>query len=252
MNIALQAAILGVVQGLTEFLPISSSGHLIIFQKLFTSVTFSPVALSLVLHLGTLLALVVYFIKDWRILLSSKALIWSLILATIITAALILPFKDKIEQSFNNLQMVSIMLIVTSIILYIASHYQRVSSVKDVGWKNSLIIGIAQALAVMPGLSRSGVTIAAGIFSGLSMNTAIQFSFLLAIPTILGSTILEMHEVIQVASFSFWPLLAGFLAAFFTGLIAIRWLVKLLSINQKNLVYFAVYCFIIGLLTLFL
>ena len=250
MNLILQAIILGIIQGLTEFLPISSSGHLIIFQKLFSSSVFSPVALSLVLHLGTLLALIVYFIRDWKKFLASRSLIWAIILATLVTAVLAFPFKDKIEQSFNQLQLVGMMLIATAIILYLASRYHQGQPLNRVGYQNAIIVGAAQALAVIPGLSRSGITMAFGIFSGLSSSLALQFSFLLAIPTILGSTLLEIQEVASAVMVSFWPLLSGFLAAFLTGLLTIHWLTKFLPLNQKNLIYFAVYCFLLGIIIL--
>ncbi|NMB92229.1 MAG: undecaprenyl-diphosphate phosphatase [Parcubacteria group bacterium] len=252
MNILLfQAIILGLVQGLTEFLPISSSAHLVIMQEFFPIFKNSAVVFDLVLHLGSVLALLIFFLKDIKQILSSKKLIVNLILATIITVVIVFPFKSIIEKSFQNTKLAGLLLIITAIILFLASQRKN-NNQEEINPKKAIVIGLGQALAVFPGISRSGTTISFGIFSGLKVKEAFQFSFLLAIPAILGASILETKNVINISPELILPSILGLLISFLVGLIALKWLFKFLSLNQRNLKYFAFYCLVVGILTMIL
>jgi len=245
------AVILGIIQGLTEFLPISSSGHLVILQSFFPQMQANAIAFDLILHLGTVSALIIYFFKDFKQILASKKLILNVILATALTAILVLPLQNLVENSFRNPKFAGLMLIVTGLILYLAGRKTN-NNTEEVDYKKSCLIGLGQALAVLPGLSRSGTTISFGIFSGLKSKEAIRFSFLLAIPTILGASLLEIKELTSLSSIMSLPCIFGFFSSLIFGLIAIKWLMKILTLNQKNLIYFAVYCFAVGILTIIL
>ena len=245
------AIILGIIQGLTEFFPISSSGHLVILQSFFPQIQANAVAFDLILHLGTVSALIIYFFKDFKQILASKKLIFNLILASVITAILVLPFKDLVENSFKSPKLAGLMLVATGFILYLASRKTN-NTDEEINYKKSVLIGVGQALAVLPGLSRSGTTISFGIFSGLKSKEAARFSFLLAIPTILGASLLEIKELANLPSVLTLPSLFGFFTSLICGLITIKWLVKILALNQRNLIYFAIYCFGVGILTIIL
>lgn len=250
-NLVGLAVILGIIQGLTEFFPISSSGHLVILQSFFPQIQTQAVAFDLILHLGTASALIIYFFKDFKQIFTSKKLIFNLVLATALTVILVLPFNNLIESSFRSPKFAGLMLIVTGLILYLASRKTN-NTDEEINYKKSALIGVGQALAVLPGLSRSGVTISFGIFSGLKPKEAIKFSFLLAIPTILGASLLEIKELENLSRVLTLPSLFGFFTSLICGLIAIKWLVKILILNQKNLIYFAIYCFTLGILTIIL
>ena len=241
-----QVSFLGLVQGLTEFLPVSSSGHLVIIQHFLPLVNQQPVVLDLMLHLGSLLALLVYFFSKIKNIFIDKKLISSLILATIITVVIVFPFRKIVETSFSNLRFAGIMLIGTGIVLFLASR-KKGNNKDKVGFKEAIMVGLGQALAVFPGISRSGLTISAGIGSGLKSNVATEFSFLLAIPLITGAAVLEIPKIISVSSGLLLIYFIGFLVSFFVSLFSLKLLMKILKLNQKNLVYFAYYCFLVGL-----
>lgn len=251
MSLIIQSIILGIVQGLTEFLPVSSSAHLVIIQNFFPVFKNSAVVFDLILHLGTLLALIVFFFKDFKKILLNKELIINLLIATVITAIIAFPFKNIIEQSFQSIKFAGFMLILTAIILWLASK-KRNNNDNEIKPIKAIIIGLGQALAVFPGISRSGITISCGIFSGLKIQEAIKFSFLLAIPTILGAVLIESKNIINISQELILPSIYGLVLSFIFGLIALKWLYKFLSINQKNLIYFALYCFLLGVLTIIL
>jgi len=244
-----EAIFLGCVQGFTEFLPVSSSGHLVIAQHFLPAIASQPVSLDIVLHLGTLLALILYFRKEWKKILSSPRIILMIAIASIITVLLVLPFRSQVENSFSNPRLASVMLMLTGVLLFSASGIQY-NKKEMVHKKQAIIIGVFQALSVLPGISRSGATISAGIFSGLKSKTAVYFSFLTAIPVIFGAAALEASKGIEVIpSHLLLPYGVGFLVSLITGLLAIKWLMQIVSNNQKNLRYFAFYCLLLGLIT---
>jgi undecaprenyl-diphosphatase len=245
----LNLIILAIVQGLTEFLPISSSGHLAILQNIFQEVN---VSLDVFLHLATLLAVIVYFYKDilniikdfftWKKDSQNFRIAIYLIIASIPAAIVGLLFKKYIEGVFSNIILIAFGFIITSLFLFSAStkaNYPQ-SENKPLTLKNTFVIGIAQALAIFPGISRSGSTSSTGILLNLSKKDALKFSFLLAIPAILGASILEIRALTITSS-----ILIPFVLAFFSGLLGIYLFMNKISI--KNLKYFGYYCLFIGL-----
>lgn len=266
----LQAILLGIVQGLTEFLPVSSSGHLVLLQHLLhfkdSAVT---LAFDVALHFGTLLAVVLFFWRDLLAMLR-ESLAWIfrtprssaaaypsarlMILVGVATLPAVvvgLGFKDPIEELFVSPKVAGFGLLITGTLLWItrkvASHFKEA---KDISVRDSLLIGLAQAVAITPGISRSGSTIAAGLFCRLDQRFAARFSFLLSIPAILGSVILELPELKALGLTHLFPVILGTLASFLTGLLAIRWLLAIIGRGKLHL--FSFYCWAAGLLTLFL
>ena len=263
MNL-LNSIILGIIQGLTEFLPVSSSGHLVIFQKLL-NFNEPGIIFEVVVHIATLLAVIIYFRKDvvkliiaifnWKKnrtteIKSYQHLLLFLIIASLVTAVIGFTFKDILESFFDNLFLVGVMLLVTGLILFISDKIKNDKRDK-LNIPASILIGFAQSIAIIPGISRSGSTITTGIFLGLRRELATKFSFLLSIPAILGTGLLKFKEFNQVAhsdGLGFSYLIAGITAAI-VGYFSIAILIKL--IKKARLFYFSIYCWIVGLITIF-
>ncbi len=255
-----QAIVLGIVQGLTEFLPVSSSGHLILVPALLGWPQQS-IAFDAVTNVATLAALVVALWSDVSALALSffrpaekvmRALGIKILVATIPVLAFGLLFKDLIETTFRSAFVVVGTLAVWGILLFVAdvrAKKEGTAKITDVSWTQAILIGCFQALALIPGTSRSGVTITTGLFAGLNRETAARFSFLLGIPAIAAGTAYALLDFTNgKAVFDLWPLLFGFLAAFISGIFAIRFLLKLLkSASYRG---FAVYRVVIALVTL--
>ncbi len=260
----LQAIILGVLQGLTEFLPVSSSGHLVLVPWLLNwqspGLTFDTTV-----HLGTLVAVVIYFWKDiWQIVIGVLKTLrdrnfddphgklgWLLVVGAIPAAVAGVLFNDLFESLFSKPLYVTIFLFVTGAILVISEKIaHRVRELDSVGWKDSLLIGIAQIFAIAPGISRSGSTIAAGLALGIKREAAARFSFLLALPIIFGAGMLQLkHALAAGLSGSDTTLLAvGFLAAAISGYAAIHYFLQ--YVRRHNLYIFAAYVWVFGLLAL--
>jgi undecaprenyl-diphosphatase len=260
----LQIIILGLVQGFSEFLPISSSGHLILINKFFGWTT-SSMSFDVFLHLGTLVAVFVFLRSDVKKIfvsflnfLKSKNLkenkLWLLVLVGILPAGMVgLWMGDLIEGNFRNIYLVAFDLIFFGFVLWFAEKKyeqkkeERVKVASEMSIKKSLMIGLWQVLALLPGTSRSGITITGGMFAGLDKETAVRFSFLMSIPLILGANILKVKDI-MVSNISFWEMGLGFLVSFLAGLVAIKWLVKIAS--AKNFKPFVVYRIILGVLIL--
>jgi len=255
-----QALVMGIVQGLTEFLPISSSGHLIIVPYLFgwTDPFITSLAFSVMLHLGTLLALLVYFRADWVRLVPAglaairdrsfrgdpdRRLAWLLIAATIPAAIAGFILSDLAETTFREVGLVAVTLVVGAVILWLADRWGgRTKGVDDVTFPIAGGIGAAQALALVPGISRSGISISAARFAGLDREAAARFSFLMATPITLGAVIFEVRKLITGEAgvdVSLGPLLVGMLAAFVAGILAIGFLLRYL--RTRSLTIFVVY-----------
>ena len=256
----LKSLILGIVQGLTEFLPVSSSGHLVIFQELL-GVNEPGVLLEIVVHLGTLVAVVFYFWTDIKKIIKSlfhwghktnahdnyyHNLLLYLLIATAITGFFGIIFKDFLEPIFENLLLVGFMLLITGVILYLSDRIKEPKKEK-VGPLNSIIVGIAQSFAIIPGISRSGTTITSGLFTGLNRDLATKFSFLLSIPAILGAAIFKYKDLncLTKSINDLLPYLLSGLAAAIVGYLSIALLVKM--IKRAKLVYFSVYCWLLGI-----
>ena len=251
---ALRAALLGIVQGLTEFLPVSSSGHLEL-AKFFlgdTSAAEESLLMTVVLHAATALSTIVVFRKDIAGLFAFKdneATRFSLkiIISMIPAAAVGILLEDTIESLFDRqIPLVACMLLITGLLLFLADRAKTTD--KKVGWWDALIIGVAQAIAILPGISRSGATISSSVLLGIDREKAARFSFLMVVPLILG----KMAKDVLDGEFSESPKLVelgiGFTAAFFTGLIACTWMIKLVKNSQLS--YFAYYCFAVAALAL--
>jgi len=249
--------VLGLIQGLTEFLPVSSSGHLVIGEQL---LKFDPpgVLLEAILHLGTLIAVLILFRHD--LLRLTRGLftkgrelgeVRCLIAGTIPIAIIGLVLQDKIESAFSSLIIVAICLLVTGGLLLIADWAGRQAKRKEVTLRDALLIGISQAAALLPGISRSGVTITTGMIVGIEGKEAARFSFLLSIPAIVGAAGLKFYQALTTTSVaaSEWPgLLVGALTALGVGVVAIKGLLALIS--RGKLKIFGVYCLVIGLSTI--
>ena len=246
-----EAFILGIVQGLTEFLPISSSGHLVIFQSIL-GVKVSGNQFEILVHLGTLMSVVLVFrdeLKNILISLDSKKtknFILYIILGTLPAVIIGIGFKDFFMKLFDDQLAVGIALIFTGSFLIITFFIK--TSDKPYTFKNSFLIGLAQALAIIPGISRSGMTITAALLLGISPKGAARFSFILAIPVISGATLITLIETNDYSQILNLPGFIGFLTSFVVGYISLRWLLK--WVESGKLYLFGSYCIIIGLLTI--
>jgi undecaprenyl-diphosphatase len=245
---------LGLVQGLTEFLPVSSSGHLVIFQTLLGMKEI--IAFDTILHLATALALIVYFWKDILGLLritnpESRKTLMLLLVATVITGVIGVCFKDYFESLFSSVAAVGAFLMLTGVVILLGERIGKGGrKLEQLNMWDAVLIGLAQGAAIAPGLSRSGTTISAALARNFDRSLAARFSFLLAIPTILGAGLLQSKAIFKAGTLGIglWPLALGFLAAFFSGLLAIRFLLELIRRTRLN--YFAYYCLALGLIVL--
>jgi len=211
-----QAIFLGILQGITEFLPISSSGHLVIFQKIF-GFEEAPVVFDTLLHLGTLVALIIFFWKDIKKILQDKKLILLLIVGTIPVVIVGFLLQDKINEIFNSLLLVGVSFLITSVILFLTSLVKKQEkNLKEITYKDATIIGLFQALSILPGVSRSGSTMSGAFFRGIKKEDAFSFSFYLGMIAILGAAVLEVP---QVTSFNSTDALQGFLGFLFATIV---------------------------------
>jgi undecaprenyl-diphosphatase len=269
MDLVLQALILGIVQGLTEFLPVSSSGHLIVVPFLagWDDAFITSLAFSVMLHLGTLVALLIYFRADWRRLIPAgltalrersladdpdRRLAWLLVAATIPAAIVGLVFNDLIEGSFRQVGLVAFTLVLGGMLLFVADRFGAKSrGVEDVTFPIAIGIGIAQAVALIPGISRSGISITAGRLVGMDRESAARFAFLMATPITAGAGLFEVYKLvtgeggIQV---SIAPLVVGMVASLLSGLVAIHFMLGFL--RRQSLDVFVLYRFVLAAIVL--
>jgi len=255
----IQALLLGIIQGLTEFLPVSSSGHLEIGHFLLGVKTTNNLLFAVAVHVATVLSTLVVFRKDIVVLLKgllafkwneSTIFISKLLVSAIPVVILGLFFKDQIEALFTgNLLLVGSMLLLTALLLAL-THFVK-SSDKEITFGKAVLIGIAQAMAVVPGISRSGATIATGLLLQTKKDETARFSFLMVLIPILGAAFLDLigGDFTTDNSVGVFPLLIGFVAAFVSGLLACSWMIKI--VKRGKLIYFAIYCFAIGLIAIF-
>lgn len=261
----LQSIFLGIIQGLTEFLPISSSGHLVLAQNLFG---FNEAGLSfdVALHLGTFLALILFFWRDWWKLFKAfgrslkqwnfkndpqQRLFYFLIIASIPGALFGALLEKQAETIFRSTFLVLINLTVIGLLfLIIEKIAKKVRDLKQTTLKDSLIIGFSQALAIIPGVSRSGITITAGLFSGLKREAAARFSFLLATPIILGAGLMNISKIYEQGNNGVgWSnIIVGFLSATIVGFLTIKYLLSYLKNHSLNL--FAYYRFLLVIIVI--
>lgn len=250
--------ILGLVQGLTEFLPVSSSGHLVIFRELLGAEAPSDLVFEITVHVATALATIVVFRKQILDLLQGlfkfkyneqTDFIAKLVVSMIPVAIVGFFFKDKVEELFSSLLVVGCALMVTALLLFLSDRVKARKEGKEITFGQALVMGLGQAVAVIPGLSRSGTTISAGLLSGASRNKVAEFSFLMVLVPILGEAFLDLvGGDLAASSISIAPLLLGFLAAFFSGLFACKAMIAL--VKKAGLKWFALYCAIVGLIVI--
>lgn len=270
----IQAILMGIVQGLSEFLPISSSAHLVFtsnFYKVFKGIEIvqqsnEEVFFDIMVHLGTLIAVLIFFRKDiakiciamWQ---AVKTRDWSsheaklglyIILGTFVTLVLALPLNEVAEKLVYSPAIVGVLLFVTGFVLLLSEHMsKKVAAKKDkVDLKTSVLIGLAQGLAALPGFSRSGWTIATGLFSGLDRTTAARYSFLLSIPIILGASMvypivkIDIHEAV---TYNWHAIIAGTFVSAISGYLCIKYFMKFVS--KFSLGFFGYYCIVAGVVT---
>jgi undecaprenyl-diphosphatase len=255
MDTTLQALLMGIVQGLTEFLPVSSSGHLILVPTLlgWSDPFIDSLSFSVMLHMGTLVALLVYFWRDWLVLIPAgllalrdrsfdgdpnRRLAW-LLVATVIPAAIIgALFNDFIESHVRQAGLVALLLVIGAAIMWLADRWgRRTRDMDDLSFPAAFGIGVAQAVALLPGVSRSGISISAGLFAGLTREAAARFSFLMAAPVIAGAGLFEARKLLTGeagVAVETTPLVVGFVAAAISGLIAIWGLLRYLRSNSLS------------------
>lgn len=250
------AILLGIIQGLTEFLPVSSSGHLVLVQSILGDKQ-PGVSFEILVHFGTLLAVLIYFRPQVALLVRSmfnrdmqqeRATIGYLFVGTIPAGLAGLLLKDFFEQAFSNPVMTSLMLFVTGLILLSTRFFKK--GTKRIGKYSAIIMGIGQAAAILPGISRSGTTIAVGMVSGVEPSKAAEFSFLLAVPAILGAVVLKSNELVNLDPNLFGQYLVGTVSAFLLGLVSVYAVLEV--VKRGKLDYFAYYCFAAGAVGLYL
>ena len=264
----IQAIILGIVQGLTEFLPVSSSGHLVILQN-FMGISEGSLEFAIVLHLGTLLAVVIaYYESIWNMFKQFFLMLADLItlkgpcfekskyrkyivyilMASIPAGIVGVLFEDFISEKFGSIIIVGFTLLITGVLLVLGDAIGKNNRghIENVGAGKAFIIGIFQMFAITPGISRSGSTIVGGLLSGLKKEEAVEFSFLMSIPAVLGSLLLKIKDIIAIgATTSFVPLIIGFFCSLVIGYFSIVLLNNI--VKKGKLYYFSIYCWIVGL-----
>ena len=239
------ALFLGIVQGLTEFLPVSSSGHLILFQHLF-GLGGDMLLFDIILHVATLLAVVIVFRKTILDLIKKPfcKFNWCLVISTVITCTLVLVFKDAIDKTFTY-AILPFSFLATAIILFLTTFIHAPKN--PVGFKSAMIVGLSQGIAVVPGLSRSGTTISALLLSGTEKTAAATYSFLMSIPIIVASLLLEILTIRGeggVLNLDLIPTAVAFVAAFLSGILAIKFMLGI--IKRVKLHWFSLYLVILA------
>ncbi len=246
MNL-IQIVVLSIVQGITEFLPVSSSGHLVIFEWLM-GVTADQADVNIVLHFGTLLSIVIfYWQRIWQLLLNDRRVLGLLGIGTVPAVIAGLIIKTQFEHWLESPLLAGAMLPVTgALLLWVSGRDEGQEDYLSISWKVALLIGLFQALAILPGISRSGATIVAGLLMGMKRRSAATFSFLLAIPVMLGASLLECKDIWSAHGITTPIALLGLGAAlsFAVGLFSLRWLVA--WIEKGKLHYFAYWCIPVG------
>lgn len=238
--------VLGIIQGLTEFFPVSSSAHLVILQKLL-KMQGNELAITVILHLGTALSLVIFFSKDILKLLKDIKMISLIIIVTVITGIIGLSGKDFFEGLFSSVAPVAFALIITGVILILSKKFINKDR-KELNVKDAVILGISQGIAVIPGISRSGSTICSLLFRGIDRETSFRFSFLASIPAVLGAALLEARKIVHLSSPDAKNLTVGFIFSLLTGILSLG--ILRLVLKRAKLHYFGYYCIFIAIITL--
>ena len=255
-----EAIILGIVQGLTEFLPVSSSGHLVLGKEILGVEATDNVVFEVVVHTATVLSTITILWKEiWNLFAKLFKFEWNpetqyicKILVSMIPVLIVgVFFKDVVESFFGNgILLVGCMLLVTAILLALTK-FVKFKERKSIGFGSAFVIGLAQSVAVLPGLSRSGSTIATGLLMGVKKEEVAQFSFLMVIIPILGECFLDLiggNFSVAASGISATALICGFVAAYLSGLLACKWMIGL--VKRANLAWFAIYCAVVGIVAI--
>lgn len=257
-----EALVLGIIQGLTEYLPVSSSGHLAIGQALFgMNDGADNLMFTVAVHVATVLSTLVILWSEIEWILkglfkcelnAETKYVLNIIVSMIPVGIVGLFFKDQVEAVFGSgLLVVGCCLLITAALLTF-SYYAKPRQKDHISWKDALVIGIAQAVAVLPGVSRSGSTIATGLMLGNKKEQLAQFSFLMVIPPILGEALLDVMKAVKgeavLGGIGTIPLLVGFVAAFLSGCLACKWMINI--VKRGKLIYFGIYCAVAGAVTI--
>jgi len=246
-----ESVLLGIIQGFTEFLPVSSSAHLILIPWIFgwEGTLVDSLSFDVALHAGTLVAILVYFWRDWLLLLrkffsslhdgswksGEGRFVWYIVLATIPAGILGFKFEHIVEQSFRNPLLIVVALAVISIVMWIVDRYSsKMVNIQHMRLGHALFIGCAQAVALIPGVSRSGITIIAGLMSGYTRESAARFSFLLATPVIFGAAVLKLAKL-HLGTGEAVPFLLGTISSAIIGYVSIKFLLRYLNSHSLNL-----------------
>ncbi len=264
----LEGAILGLVQGLAEFLPISSSGHLAALQYFFGVEPDKVLFFAVMLHVGTLFSLLAVYYRDIGALIrefflmlrdiftgkgprissnEDRRLLFLIIVATIPTGIIGILFGDFFDALYQTLWVIGVFLIITGLLLWLAEKVNNgKKTAKNAKWRNAIMVGIFQGLAICPGLSRSGTTMTGGLLAGLSRPFAVRFAFLISIPSILGAVVLELPDALEagIDPTIAGPMVLGIIIAAISGFVAIKSMIKVVS--NKKLHYFSYYVWIVG------
>ena len=254
----LQRIVLGIVQGLTEFLPVSSSGHLQIAKELMGVELPENLTFDVALHAATVLSTIVILWREiWRLVKGvcrfsntineEQSYLLKIVISMIPIAIVGFCFKDYIDELSNNMWVVGAMLLCTSALLAFA-YFAKPRQKENISYRDAAIIGVAQAFASMPGLSRSGSTIATGLLLGNKKESVAQFSFLMVLPPILGNALLDIVKGDFGGGVELVPLIAGFVAAFVTGCLACKFMIEI--VKRGKLVWFAAYCAVAGVVAM--
>jgi undecaprenyl-diphosphatase len=241
----IQYIVLGIVQGITEFLPVSSSGHLAILERLF-GLSDKAIAISIVMHGGTLAAVLVFFWRETVEALCSKRMVLFILVVTCITGVIGVTGKDFFESLFTSVKAIALGWLATGAILLLTK-YCMAAKRTALNMKDAMILGVTQGIAIIPGVSRSGLTVSTMLFRGVEKMTGFAVSFLVSIPVIAGAALLEAKKIHFALSGNPAQMAVGFLCSFCSGLLAL-WVLKR-SIARSRFHYFAYYCFVIAAIT---
>lgn len=264
MIVLLKYLFLGLIQGLTEPIPISSSGHVVMIRELF-GIQVSGLSFEIIVNFGSLIAVLLVYQKDiLRLIKSSFSFLLKkdknaqsdfhfiilLVIATVPTGIIGLLFEDYISNKLSSITVVGFTLLITGVALWVIRNLRGMKSDREITVKDAIIIGLAQSVALVPGISRSGATIVAAMLLGMRQETALRFSFLLYIPVSLGVTILSANNIISDPNFDLLmiPYILAFMASILATFYALKWFMNVMV--KGNLKYFSFYCFVVGILVI--
>lgn len=256
---------LGALQGFTEPIPVSSSGHIFILKQILDTGILSDLNFEIIVNFGSLIAIIIvywkdikeivvdffkYLFKKEKTLYNEYKYAWLIMLGVIPIGIAGFLFKDTIENVLNNINVVGISFLVTAVFLFLVRNMKGKKQDKDITWKDALTIGIVQVIAVIPGISRSGSTLIAGMYRNLNRKAALKYSFMLYIPISIGTTILGVKDILEQSNFNeiILPYIIGFFVAMIVTYFTMKWFIDV--VRKGKLIYFSIYCLILGILVL--